>query len=90
MLSKVTVKDNILADEKYKYIFSVDAVNELVQSGMSFREAYQKIGNDIQNGNFVRPKDFEASKYQSHEGSIGNLCNDKIVIEMTRVLHKFN
>jgi argininosuccinate lyase len=90
MLSQVTVKDNILADEKYKYIFSVDAVNELVQKGMSFREAYQKIGNDIQNGNFVKPKDFEASKYQSHEGSIGHLCNDKIVIEMTKVLHKFN
>jgi len=90
MLSQVTVKDHILDDEKYKYIFSVDAVNELVRKGLSFREAYQKIGNDIQNGIFVAPAIAAAGKPAGHEGSIGNLSNDKIKEEMNKVLNKFS
>ncbi|HMH33429.1 MAG TPA: argininosuccinate lyase [Puia sp.] len=90
MLSQVTVKDHILDDEKYKYIFSVDAVNELVRKGMSFREAYQKIGNDIQKGIFVPPVIESPGKAATHEGSIGNLSNDKIKKEMNKVLNKFS
>jgi argininosuccinate lyase len=87
MLSKVEVKDNILADEKYKYLFSVEAVNELVNKGVPFREAYQQVGNQIENGEFNF--DFSKGLHHTHEGSIGNLCNDKIKELMTAVLQKF-
>jgi argininosuccinate lyase len=90
MLSQIEIKDNILHDEKYKYIFSVDAVNELVKKGVSFREAYQKVGNDIQKGVFIPPaKDVKTDSTKFHEGSIGNLRNDAIVKEMKEMLKKF-
>ena len=87
MLSNISVKENILQDEKYKYLFSVEAVNELVNKGVPFREAYQQIGNDIQQGKFK----FDSSKKlkHTHEGSIGNLSNDDIKKEMEKVLLKF-
>jgi argininosuccinate lyase len=88
MLSNVEVQKNILSDEKYKYLFSVEAVNELVNKGISFREAYQQVGNHIENGAFA----FDHSKglTHTHEGSIGNLQNDEIRKEMNAVLLKFN
>lgn len=88
MLTNIQVKDDILADEKYKYLFSVEAVNELVNKGVSFREAYQQVGNQIDKGEF----EFDHSKglHHTHEGSIGNLCNDEIVKEMDAVLNKFS
>lgn len=52
MLQNISIKENILADEKYKYLFSVEAVNELVNKGIPFREAYQQVGNAINNGTF--------------------------------------
>ena len=85
MLEKIKVKDNILVDDKYKYLFSVDAVNELVKKGMPFREAYKKVGEEISSGNFVRPKKVS----YTHEGSIGNLKNDVIVREMNAVRNNF-
>jgi argininosuccinate lyase len=87
MLSKISIKENILQDEKYKYLFSVEAVNELVNKGIPFREAYQQVGNDIQQGKFK----FDASKKlkHTHEGSIGNLSNAEIQKEMEKVLQKF-
>jgi len=87
MLSNMEVKDNILADEKYKYLFSVEAVNELVNKGIPFREAYQQIGNKIENGNF----DFDLSNglHHTHEGSIGNLNNKEIQDLMQKTLEKF-
>ena len=88
MISNMSVKDNILADEKYKYIFSVDAVNQLVIKGIPFREAYQQVGNDINNGVFSPPL-FEEIERGLHEGSIGNLCNNEIKTEMEKVLAKF-
>lgn len=88
MLSNIEVKDTILADEKYKYLFSVEAVNELVNKGIPFREAYQQVGNQIEKDEF----NFDSSKglNHSHEGSIGNLCNEEIKTEMQKVLEKFN
>lgn len=88
MLSNIEIKDNILADEKYKYLFSVEAVNELVNKGVPFREAYRMVGNQIEKGEF----NFNYSKglHHTHEGSIGNLQNDAIVNLMSRVLQKFN
>ncbi len=85
MLEKIKVKNNILSDEKYKYVFSVDAVNELVKNGMPFREAYKKIGEEISSGKFTRPKKVS----YTHEGSIGNLRNDVIVREMNAVRNNF-
>ena len=88
MLSKVQIKDDILEDEKYKYLFSVEAVNELVNKGIPFREAYQQIGNQIEKGKFTF--DFSKGLHHTHEGSIANLMNDKINEMMNEVLKKFN
>ncbi|HEX3933694.1 MAG TPA: argininosuccinate lyase [Puia sp.] len=87
MLSHIEIKDNILEDSKYKYLFSVEAVNELVNKGIPFREAYKEIGNQIDRGEFHF--DHLGQLQHTHEGSIGNLCNDQIVAEMGKVLDKF-
>jgi argininosuccinate lyase len=87
MLENIEVKDHILDDEKYRYLFSVEAVNELVNKGIPFREAYRQVGNQIERGDFNF--DYKKQLHHTHEGSIGNLCNDKIVEEMDKVLLKF-
>ena len=87
MLQNISIKEIILADEKYKYLFSVEAVNELVSKGIPFREAYQQVGNSINNGTF----EYNLQQlHHTHEGSIGHLCNDEIKKEMLRVLRKFD
>ena len=88
MLSNIEIKDDILSDEKYKYIFSVEAVNGLVNKGISFREAYRQIGNQIEKGEFQF--DHKKKLQHTHEGSIGNLSNEKIDAEMKKVLAKFD
>jgi argininosuccinate lyase len=87
MLSNMQVKENILEDEKYKYIFSVEAVNALVNQGVSFRDAYRQVGNTINEGKF----NFDASTvlHHTHEGSIGNLCNAEIRMEMESLITMF-
>lgn len=86
MLSNMKVKEHILTDEKYKYLFSVEAVNELVNKGVPFREAYQQVGNAINKGEFA----YDLQQlHHTHEGSIGNLCNEEIAVEMKHVLAKF-
>ena len=87
MVENIEIKDNILDDEKYRYLFSVEAVNELVNKGIPFREAYQVVGNQIEKGEFNF--DYKKQLHHTHEGSIGNLNNDKIVEEMNKVLLKF-
>ncbi|MGX1639058.1 argininosuccinate lyase [Sphingobacterium sp. NPDC055431] len=74
MLENISIKDNILDDPKYDYLFSVEVVNNEVLNGVPFREAYRKIGLDIEEGKFQPAKEVN----HSHEGSIGNLCNDQI------------
>jgi argininosuccinate lyase len=74
MLQHIQIKNDILKDEKYKYLFSVEAVNKEVLSGVPFREAYQKVGNAINKGDF----EFSGDIHHTHEGSIGRLCNDEI------------
>lgn len=83
MLQAMSVKENILQDEKYKYLFSVEAVNELVNKGIAFRDAYAEIGNQIDKGTFNF--DFSKPLQHTHEGSINNLCNEQIQAEMKRV-----
>ncbi|HVM87708.1 MAG TPA: argininosuccinate lyase [Puia sp.] len=87
MLSNIIIKDHILDDEKYKYIFSVEAVNELVNKGISFREAYKQVGNQIEKGEFHF--DYKKQLHHTHEGSMGNLCNDEINEEMINMLKRF-
>ena len=85
MLSNIGIKKDILADEKYKYLFSVEEVNKLVNTGMPFRDAYKKIGLDIEAGNFK----YNTSVHHTHEGSIGNLCTDEIKKQMQKVVSSF-
>ena len=87
MLSHIEVRDGILEDDKYRYLFSVEAVNQLVNKGVPFREAYRQVGNDIDQGTFHF--DHRQGLHHTHEGSIGHLSNDKIVGEMEKVLLKF-
>ena len=86
MLSNIQVKSNILEDEKYKYLFSVEEVNKLVLAGMPFRDAYKKVGEEIEQGKFT----YKTKVQHTHEGSIGNLCNDKIKANFETNLSKFN
>jgi argininosuccinate lyase len=87
MISNISINENILNDEKYRYLFSVEAVNELVNKGIPFREAYKNIGDQIERGEFKY--DFSKGLHHTHEGSIGNLKNDAIAEEMKRVMEKF-
>ncbi|NOY96397.1 MAG: hypothetical protein GXO81_08470 [Chlorobi bacterium] len=75
MLNHILVNKNILDDkEMYKYLYSVESVNKLVKDGMSFRDAYKIVGEQIMGGDYHPEKALR----HTHEGSIGNLCNDKI------------
>lgn len=81
MLQHIEVKQGILANEKYKYIFTVEKLNDMVNSGIPFRDAYQAIGNEVNVGLF----EYDVKLLNHvHEGSIGNLCNDRIVERMSR------
>ncbi len=73
-IQQVIVKDVDIHDDKYKYLFTVDNINTLVVEGQSFREAYQKIGGQVQDGSYVP----DTSKQHTHVGSIHNLSLDKI------------
>ena len=86
MLTNITVKKNILADEKYKFLFSVEEVNKLVLDGMPFRDAYKKVGMDIEQGNYAPSVEIR----HTHEGSIGNLCLSEISSAMDGAISKFN
>ncbi|MDI3322034.1 argininosuccinate lyase [Pinibacter soli] len=86
MLSNIEVKKDILADEKYKFLFSVEEVNKLVLQGIPFRDAYKKIGLDIENNNYQ----YSTHVNHTHEGSIGNLCNDQIEKMMKAQIASFN
>ena len=88
MLSNIKVKDDILKDEKYKYLFSVEAVNALVNKGIPFREAYKQVGDQIEKGEFTY--DATQTLHHTHEGSIGNLSNGEIKNAMEKILGKFD
>jgi len=81
----IQVKDGILEDEKYKYLFSVEKINEEVKKGSSFRDAYVKVGQEIENNQF----EFEPGNLDhTHQGSIGNLCLDKIEYQFNKLKNK--
>lgn len=80
-LREIRINENILEDTKYDYLFSVDTLNELVQNGMPFRDAYKQMGKEIQSGTFTPKRNIK----HTHEGSLGNLCLNEIREKMNEV-----
>lgn len=87
MLSNITIKDNILHNDQYKYLFTVEAVNELVLKGIPFRDAYKTVGQEVEEGRFKY--DLQQGLHHTHEGSIGNLCNEQIATLMQTTIASF-
>ena len=85
IINKIEVNDHILDDPRYDPMFSVEEVNRLAAEGMPFRDAYKKVGLDIEAGQFMPDKHI----HHTHEGSIGNLCNDRIEALMQSVFNSF-
>ncbi len=85
IINNIEVNDHILDDPRYDPMFSVEEVNRLATEGMPFRDAYKKVGLDIEAGQFTPNKNI----HHTHEGSIGNLCNDHIESLMEQVLGGF-
>ena len=86
IMNAVKVNEHILDDDRYSLIFSVEEVNRLAREGMPFRDAYKKVGLDIEAGRFTPCKEV----HHIHEGSIGNLCNGRIAQLMRQVVEGFN
>ncbi len=84
MLQSIHIKDSILDDSKYDYLFTVEDVNRLVMEGVPFREAYKRVGMEVQKGEYTPTK----SVNHSHEGSIGQLCTEQIRQKMLEVYSK--
>ena len=87
MLEHINVKEDILKDEKYDYLFSVEKINELVMSGASFREAYREVRNSFEKGSYSYRNDYLK---HTHKGSIGNLSLDEITHNFEEIFRKFN
>ena len=85
MMREVKVNEHILDDDKYALLFSVEEVNRLVLEGVPFRDAYKQVGLNIEAGKFVPVKEV----HHTHEGSIGNLCNDQISALMQNIVDGF-
>ena len=85
IINRIEVNDHILDDPRYDPMFSVEEVNRLAANGMPFRDAYKKVGLDIEAGRFTPNK----AIHHTHEGSIGNLCNDRIEALMNNILEGF-
>ena len=86
IIRKMEVNEEILSDPRYDLMFSVEEVNRLATEGMPFRDAYKKVGMDIEAGNFTPNKDIR----HTHEGSIGNLCNNEIAQLMNSLVDDFH
>ena len=84
MLGHILVRDGIVDDSRYDYLFTVEEVNRLVLDGMPFREAYKKVGLEVQNGSYSPSRNVR----HSHSGSIGNLCNDRIAEKFRSIASK--
>lgn len=86
MIGEIKVNEEVINDDKYTYIFSVEEVNRLVLEGMPFRDAYKKVGMDIENGKFSHNRQVN----HTHEGSIGNLCNEQIELLKQNIIDQFD
>jgi argininosuccinate lyase len=85
MLQSIKIREDILKDEKYAYLFSVEEVNKLVLQGVPFRDAYVQVGKAIEAGTF----NYSTEIHHTHEGSIGNLGNIEIQRNFKNVVGKF-
>ena len=85
IIERIRVNDHLLDDPRYDAMFSVEEVNRLAAAGMPFRDAYRKVGIDIEEGRFVPRKEV----HHTHEGSIGNLCNDEVRRRMEEIYASF-
>jgi argininosuccinate lyase len=83
MLQEIEVHENLLDDERYRYIFTVEQLNDMVNSGVAFRDAYRQVGMEVENGSFSYSG---KQLHHIHAGSIGNLCNDEIRKEMNKII----
>jgi argininosuccinate lyase len=86
MISEIKVNEDIVNDDKYTYMFSVEEVNRLVLEGVPFRDAYKKVGLDIEEGNFNHNREV----HHTHEGSIGNLYNEQIELLKQQIIDQFD
>ena len=85
MLQHIRIRENILDDSRYDYLFTVEDVNRLALEGVPFREAYRRVGEQVQRGEYKPTREVN----HTHKGSIGNLCNDEIATKMARVMKVF-
>ena len=85
-LENVRINENVMDDERYRYVYSVEEVNQLVLAGVPFRDAYKTVGTQINEGNFT----FCKTLNHTHEGSIGNLCLGQIKTKMDDVICSFH
>jgi len=85
MMAQVEINTEILKDSRYDFLFSVEEVNRLTLSGVPFRDAYKQVGLEIEAGNFKPDK----TVHHTHQGSIGNLCNNEIIAYKNQVLAEF-
>ena len=85
IVARMRVNEHILDDARYDLMFSVEEVNRLASEGMPFRDAYKKVGLDIEAHQFTPNKEI----HHTHEGSIGNLCNDRIAALMQAAYARF-
>jgi argininosuccinate lyase len=85
-VDKLEVSKNIVEKDQYKYLFSVEEVNKRVEQGVPFRDAYKQIASEIQSGTF-NP---DMKLNHTHEGSLGNLCNEDIARRMQKIIGDFN
>ena len=86
IINKMAVNEHILDNPMYDPMFSVEEVNRLAANGMPFRDAYKKVGLDIEAGTFQADRNI----HHTHEGSIGNLCNDRIAALMSQTIGGFH
>jgi argininosuccinate lyase len=85
-LQKIRIREDIMEDKKYIYIYSVEAINAYVKKGVPFRDAYHKVAEEIESGKFTKPKNL----IHTHEGSKDNLSNQKIKLMMDTITKEFN
>ncbi|MFZ9694434.1 MAG: lyase family protein, partial [Chitinophagaceae bacterium] len=86
MLEHIKIEKDLLVNEKYKYLFSVEEVNKLVLQGVPFRDAYKQVGQSIEEGTYQ----WSTEIHHTHEGSIGNLCTVQIKNRMKETLQGFS
>ena len=86
MMSQIEVNTHIIDDPRYNLMFSVEEVNRRVQAGTPFRDAYKQVGLEIEAGHFTPDKHI----VHTHEGSMGNLCNDRITALMQQTVASFD